>query len=58
MASAQKCGGCQKNTTPKSSQAGQDSDPVAAAQAMTTGAAPHTPPHSVDWDVCRLSSMV
>ena len=58
MASAQKCGGCQKNTTANSSAAAQDSDPVAAAQAMSTGAAPHTPPHSVDWEVCRLSSMV
>ena len=29
-----------------------------AAQAITTGAEPHAPPHSVDCDVCRLSSMV
>lgn len=58
MASAQKCGGCQKNTTPKSSQAGAGTVPVAAAQAISTGAAPQAPPQSVDCDVCRFSSMV
>ena len=54
MASAQKCGGCQKNTTPNNPAAAHERVPVAAAQAMSTGAAPQAPPHRVDWEVCRL----
>ena len=50
-ASAQKCVGCQKNTTRKSRKGGRDSDPRTVAQAMRIGAAPQMPPHSVLCDV-------
>ena len=44
MASAQKCGICQQKTTPKNTSGGQSSEPVTAAQPISTGAAPGTPP--------------
>src|SRR3954454_8864228 len=57
-ASAQKCGRCQQKTTPKKTTAGHASDPVTAAQPISTGAAPGTPPNSVDRRVCRLNTTV
>ena len=58
MASAQKCGICQQKTTPNTTTAGQSSDPVTAAQPISTGAAPGTPPNSVLRRVCRLNTIV
>ena len=37
---------------------GQASEPVTAAHPISTGAAPGTPPNSVECRVCRLSTMV
>src|SRR4051812_20761048 len=58
MASAQKCGSCQQKTTPKKTSAGQSSEPVTAAQPISTGAAPGSPPNTVLCRVRRLSTIV
>jgi hypothetical protein len=58
MASAQKCGICQQKTTAKNTSAGQASEPVTAAQPISTGAAPGMPPNSVLRRVCRLNTTV
>ena len=58
MASAQKCGGVQKKTTPKRTTAGQASEPVTAAQPISTGMQPAAPPQTMFCRVRRLSSRV
>jgi hypothetical protein len=58
MASAQKCGICQQKTMPKTTTAGHAREPVTAAQPISTGAAPGTPPNSVLRRVCRLNTIV
>ena len=58
MARAQKCGGVQKNTTANSANGAAAIDPVTAAQPISTGMQPATPPHTMFWAVRRLSSIV
>ena len=58
MASAQKCGGVQKNITPNMTSAGQPTVPVTADQPITTGMHPAAPPQTMFCEVRRLSSSV
>jgi len=58
MASAQKWGGVQKNTMPNSTTGAQASEPVTAAQPMSTGMQPAAPPQTMFCAVRRLSTSV
>jgi hypothetical protein len=58
MASAQKCGGVQKNTIANRIHGASDSPPVTAAHPTSTGTAPAAPPITMFCVVVRLSISV
>ena len=58
MASAQKCGGVQKKITANSTTAAHDRLSVTADHPISTGMQPAAPPHTMFWDVRRLSTIV
>ena len=58
MASAQKCGGVQKNTTRNSTTGAHASSPVTAVQPIRAGKQPAAPPQTMFWVVRRLRIIV
>ena len=58
MASAQKCGGVQKNMTTNRTTGAQASESVTAAQPTSTGTAPAAPPMTMLCVLVRFSQIV
>ncbi len=58
MASAQKCGGVQKNITPNSTTGAQVSESLTAAHPTSTGTAPAAPPMTMFCVLVRFSQIV
>ena len=58
MASAQKCGGVQRNMTANSTTGVQPAMSCTAAQPTSTGTAPAAPPMTMFWVLVRFSHSV